>query len=144
MTPRVRELRIVYSPVEHAGPLPQVGRPADAAALLRERLEAEPVEVCLVLLVNTKHQVIGVHELSRGTLDSCPVHPREVFKSALLANAAGVIVGHNHPSGDPTPSPDDVTLCTRLRQAASLLGVDLLDFIIICDGQYYSFKEMGR
>jgi len=94
MTPRARELRIVYSPVEHAGPLPQVGRPADAAALLRERLEAEPVEVCLVLLLNTKHRVIGVHELSRGTLDSCSVHPREVFKSAILGNAAGVIVGH--------------------------------------------------
>jgi DNA repair protein RadC len=97
MTPRARELRIVYSPVEHAGPLPQVGRPADAAVLLRERLEAEPVEVCLVLLLNTKHHVIGVHELSRGTLDSCPVHPREVFKSAILANATGVIVAHYVP-----------------------------------------------
>ena len=144
MTPCARELRIVYSPVEHAGPLPQVGRPADAAALLRERLEAEPIEVCLVLLLNTTHHVIGVHELSRGTLDSCPVHPRDVFTSALVTNAAGVIVAHNHPSGDPAPSPDDVALCARLRQAGSLLGVDLLDFIIIGDGQYYSFKEMGR
>ena len=144
MTPQLRELRLVYSRVESAGPLPQVGRPADAAALLRERLEAEPVEVCLVLLLNTKHRVVAVHELSRGTLDSCPVHPREVFKTALLANAAGLIVGHNHPSGDPTPSPDDVALCARLRQAGSLLGVDLLDFLIIGDGRYYSFKEMGR
>jgi DNA repair protein RadC len=99
-----------------------VGRPADVAALLRERLETEPVEVCLVVLLTTKHRVIGIHELSCGTLDSCPGHPRDVFKTALLANAAGVIVGHNHPSGDPTPSPDDVTLCARLRQAEACLG----------------------
>jgi len=97
MKPQARELRIVYSPVDQTGPLPQVGRPADVAALLRERLETEPVEVCLVVLLTTKHRVIGIHELSRGTLDSCPVHPREVFKSALLANAAGVIVGHYVP-----------------------------------------------
>lgn len=144
MTPAVRELRLVYSSGTPAGPPPQVGRPADAAALLRDRLELEPVEVCLVLLVNTKQGVIGVHELGRGTLDSCLVHPREVFKAAILDHAAGVIVGHNHPSGDPTPSPDDVMLCTRLRHAAEILGIDLLDFVIIGDGRYYSFKEMGR
>ena len=144
MTPRVRELRIVYSPVTLAGPLAEVGRPADAAALLRARLEREPVEVCLVLLLNTKHRVIGVHELGRGTLDSCVVHPRDVYKSALLANAAGVIVGHNHPSGDPTPSAEDVALCARLRAAGTMLGVELLDFVIIGEGRYYSFQELGR
>ena len=145
MTPLVRELRIVYSAPVQAGPPPQVGRPADAAALLRERLECEPVEVCLVLLVNTKQGVIGVHELSRGTLDRCLAHPREVFKAAVLGNAAGVIVAHNHPSGDPTPSPDDVMLCTRLRHAAEILGIDLLDFLIIGNGgRYYSFKEAAR
>ena len=94
MTPLVRELRIVYLPAALAGPLPQVGQPADAAALLRERLECEPVEVCLVLVVNTKHRLIGLHEIGRGTLDSCLVHPRDVFKAAILVNAAGVIVCH--------------------------------------------------
>ena len=118
MTPHVRELRLVYSRSRNpAGPSPQVGRPADAVALLRERLEAEAVEVSIALLLDTKHQLIAVHEVGRGTLDRCPVHPRDVFKAALLANAAAVIVGHNHPSGDPTPSPDDVALCDRLRQA---------------------------
>jgi DNA repair protein RadC len=96
------------------------------------------------MLLNTKHRVIATHELSRGTLDMCPVHPREVFKVALLANAAAVIVAHNHPSGDPTPSPDDVDLCGRLRQAAALIGIDLLDFLVIGDGCYHSFQEMGR
>ena len=94
MTPAVRELRIVYSAPVQAGPPSQVGRPADAVALLRDRLDVEPVEVCLVLLVNTKNRLLGVHEIGRGTLDRCIVHPRDVFKVALLGNAAGVIVVH--------------------------------------------------
>jgi DNA repair protein RadC len=139
----VRELRLTYSP-SSTGPLPTVGEPAGAAAILQARLEHEPVEVCIVLLVNTKHRLLGIHELSRGTLDSCIVHPRDVFKAAILANAAGVIVAHNHPSGEPEPSPDDVILCARLRNAAVIIGVDLLDFIIVGDGRYFSFKETGR
>jgi DNA repair protein RadC len=113
--------------------------------LLRARLESEPIEVCVVLLLNTKHRVVGLHEVGRGTLDSCLVHPREVFKAAVLGNAVGIIVGHNHPSGDPAPSPDDVALCTRLRRSAEILGIDLIDFVIIGDGgRYYSFTETGR
>ena len=142
MTPRVRELRISYSPIS-SGPLPYVGGPGSAAAILQPRLEQEPVEVCLVLLVNTKHRLLGIHELGRGTLDSCLVHPRDVFKVAILANASGVIVAHNHPSGEPEPSPDDVALCARLRNAAGIIGIDLLDFLIIGDGRFYSFKERG-
>lgn len=143
MTPLVRELRIVYSRPA-AGPRPQLGRPADAVTLLRARLEPEPVEVCVVLLLNTKHRLIGLHEIGRGTLLSCLVHPRDVFKAAILGNAAGVIVGHNHPSGEPEPSPDDVALCMRLRNAAEIIGIDLLDFVIVGDGRYYSFREIGR
>lgn len=143
MTQCVRELQLVYTR-SAVGPSPQVGRPSDAAALLRVRLEHEPVEVCVVLLLNTKHRVIGLHEVGRGTLDSCLVHPREVFKAAIVANAAAVILGHNHPSGDSEPSPDDVALCARLRGAADILGIDLLDFVIVGDGRYCSFKESGR
>jgi DNA repair protein RadC len=139
----VRELRVTYTPTS-SGPLPSVGGPGSAAAILQSRLEHESVEICLVLLVNTKHRLLGVHELGRGTLDRCVVHPRDVFKAAILANAAGVIVGHNHPSGETEPSPDDVALCVRLRHAADIIGIDLLDFVIIGDRRYYSFKEMGR
>jgi DNA repair protein RadC len=139
----VRELRVTYTPTS-SGPLPSVSGPGSAAAILQSRLEHEPVEVCLVLLVNTKHRLLGVHELGRGTLDRCVVHPRDVFKAAILANAAGVIVGHNHPSGETEPSPDDVALCVRLRHAADIIGIDLLDFMITGDRRYYSFKEMGR
>jgi DNA repair protein RadC len=144
VTPRVRELRILYTPVEQAGPPPQVGRPADAAALLRARLEDEAVEVCLVLLLDTRHRVRGVHQVGRGTLDTCIVHPRDVFKAAVLANAAAIVVAHNHPSGDPTPSLEDLALCHRLRQCAEILGIGLLDFLVIGDGRYYSFQEQGR
>lgn len=142
--PHVRELRLVYSTPSPRS-LPQVARPSDAAALLRTRLEPEPVEVVVVLLLNTKHRVIGLHEIGRGTLDACMVHPRDVFKVALLANASGVIVAHNHPSGDPTPSRDDFALCARLRQSAEILGVELLDFLIVGDNtRYFSFKEAGH
>jgi DNA repair protein RadC len=141
---RVRELRIIYTPSTWAGPLPRVSRPADAATLLGERLAGEAVEVCVILLLTAKHRLIGCHEVGRGTLDRCVVHPRDVLKAALLANASGVIVGHNHPSGDPTPSPDDVILCTRLRAAGDILGINTLDFIIIGGRKYYSFQEAGR
>ena len=143
MTPCVRELRVTYTPTS-SGPLPSVGGPGSAAAILQDRLEHEHVEVCLVLLVNTKHRLLALHELGRGTLDMCIVHPRDVFKAAILANAAGIIVGHNHPSGEPEPSEDDVALCVRLRDAARIIGIELLDFIIVGEGRYFSFKETGR
>jgi DNA repair protein RadC len=144
VTASVRELRIVYLPVATVGPGLQLGRPADAAAFLSKRLIHEPIEVGVVLLLDTKHRLIGVHEVSRGSLDACLMHPREVFKAAVLTNAAAIIVGHNHPSGDPTPSPDDVAICARLRNAAELLGISLLDFVIIGYGTYLSFTESGR
>ena len=96
-----------------------------------------------ILWLSTKHRVIAYHEVSRGTLDATLVHPREVFKAALLANAAAIVLCHNHPSGEPTPSPDDLQLTRRLVGAGALLGVDVLDHVIVGDGRYYSFKESG-
>jgi DNA repair protein RadC len=87
--------------------------------------------------------VIAYHEVSRGTLDATLVHPREVFKAALLANAATIVLAHNHPSGNPAPSPDDMALTRRLIDAGRLLGVDVLDHIVIGDGRYVSFRERG-
>ena len=97
----------------------------------------------MIMCLTTKHRVIAYHEVSRGILDSTLVHPREVFRAAILANAAGIVAGHNHPSGDPTPSPDDIALTRRLAAAGEVLGVPLLDHIIVGDGRYYSFKEVG-
>ncbi len=150
MTPavqRVRELVVSYRPIRLSLPVPVTGRlstPRDAAVLAGAMLADATVEKCLALHVNTKHGLIGVHVVSVGTLDGSLVHPRDVFKAACLSNAAGLILVHNHPSGDPTPSGDDRALADRLRQAGELLGVQLLDFLIVTDtDRYFSFKESG-
>src|SRR4051812_30889792 len=106
-------------------------------------LHDEPSEVFIVLCLTTKFQVIAYHEVGRGTLDTVLVNPREVFKAAVLANAAAIVVAHNHPSGDPTPSPDDMDVTRRLSAAGGVLGIAVLDHIIVGDGRYYSFKEGG-
>ena len=144
----LRELTIRYSvKADTTGQPVVIGRtlstPAASAAALATLLQDEPGEVFAILCLSTKHRVIAYHEVSRGTLDATLVHPREVFKAALLANAAAIIVTHNHPSGDPSPSPDDMALTRRLIDAGKLLGVDVLDHIVIGDGRYVSFRELG-
>lgn len=147
-TQRLRELTIRYTPKIDANGrhtvMRRVSTPADCAGLLTTLLQDEPCEVFGLLCLTTRHRVIAYHEVSRGTLDSTAVHPREVFKAALLANAAAVILAHNHPSGDPTPSPDDVAMTMRLRAAGDVLGVQVLDHIVIGDGVYVSLRELGR
>jgi DNA repair protein RadC len=148
-TTRLRELTVRYSVKKtDAGEPVIVGRamstPRESALALMTTLQDQPGEVFAILCLSTKHRVIAYHEVSRGTLDATLVHPREVFKAALLANAAAIILTHNHPSGDPSPSADDVQLTRRLVDAGALLGVDVLDHIIVGDGRYYSFKEAGR
>jgi DNA repair protein RadC len=148
-TMKLRELTLRYAvKTDYEGQPVVVGRdlsnPRDTALSLMTLLQDEPSEVFAILCVSTKHRVIAYHEVSRGTLDSVLVHPREVFKAALLANAAAIVATHVHPSGDPTPSPDDVAITRRLAAAGEILGVPLLDHIIIGDGRYYSFKEGAR
>ncbi len=147
-TMRLRELTVRYSVKKtDAGQPVIVGRamntPRESASALMTALQDEPGEVFAILCLSTKHRVLAYHEVSRGTLDATLVHPREVFKVALLANAAAIILSHNHPSGDPNPSVDDVQLTRRLVDAGALLGVDVLDHIIVGDGRYFSFKEGG-
>ena len=149
MTPavqRVRELVVSYKPLRVSLPVSgTVTTPREAAQLAAAVLADSDVERVIALHLNTKHRLIGVHTVSVGTLDSSLVHPREVFKAACLSNAAGLILAHNHPSGDPTPSRDDRSLAERLREAGELLGVGLLDFLIVVDPaegrRYYSFNE---
>jgi DNA repair protein RadC len=141
----LRELTIRYSVKADATGQPVViGRtlstPAASAAALVALLQDEPGEVFAILCLSTKHRVIAYHEVSGGTLDATLVHPREVFKATLLANAAAIILGH-HPSGDPTPSADDMALTRRLAEAGKLIGVDVLDHIVIGDARYVSFRE---
>ena len=148
-TMQLRELTVRYSVRKDGDGRPvvigrELGNQKDAAAAFMMMLGDEPAEVFAMLCLTTKHRVIAYHEVSRGTLDSTLVHPREVFKAALLANSAALVISHNHPSGDPTPSADDVVLTTRLVAAGEILSIPVLDHIIIGDGRYYSFKEAGR
>jgi DNA repair protein RadC len=146
---RLRELTIRYSVKKDADGQAvtlgrRVGTTGECAEALSAVLEDQPSEVFAILCLSTKHRVIAYHEVSRGTLDSTLVHPREVFKAAILANAAAIVLTHNHPSGDPTPSPDDIVLTQRLVQAGAIIGIDVIDHVIIGDGRWVSFLEMGR
>jgi DNA repair protein RadC len=120
-----------------------LGRPSEAASALMALLQDEPSEVFVIPCLTTKCHVIAYHEVGRGTLDTVLVNPREVFKAALLANAAAIVVAHNHPSGDPAPSSDDLDVTRRLATAGEVLGIAVLDHIIVGDGRSYSFKDAG-
>jgi DNA repair protein RadC len=124
-----------------AGQKPLVKTPEDTVALVRSRLKGKKKEHFLALLLDTRSQLIKVAEISVGSLDSSLVHPREVFKEAISASAASVIFVHNHPSGDSTPSEDDVKLTKRLAEAGEIMGIDVLDHIIIGDKEYLSLKR---
>ncbi|HSJ08794.1 MAG TPA: DNA repair protein RadC [Longimicrobiales bacterium] len=96
-----------------------------------------------VLLLNTQHAVVREIAVTRGTLDTSVVHPREVFRAAITESAASMILVHNHPSGDPTPSPEDREVTRQLAEAGRLLGIAVLDHVVIGDGRYISFVEAG-
>ena len=117
--------------------------PSDTAEYLLPRYGAYPVERFGVLLLDTKHRLLRTRIVSEGTLDSSLAHPREVFRAAVGAGAACLIVFHNHPSGDPHPSPDDHALTHRLARAGMVVGVPLVDHLVLADGAYWSFRENG-
>ena len=122
-----------------------VNNPSDGAKLLQDlfEMEEQAEEIMVMLTLSTKHRVTGAFEISRGNLDSALVHPREIFKRAILNNSAAIIIGHNHPSGDATPSADDVAITKRLVEAGNILGINLIDHLIIGDSRYISFREKG-
>ena len=117
--------------------------PMDAVAVARARLKDKQKEYFLAILVDTRGQVIRTCDISIGSLDSSIVHPREVFKEAIAASAASVIFVHNHPSGDPAPSAEDIGLNKRLAEAGAILGISVLDHIIIGNPDFVSLRERG-
>lgn len=117
--------------------------PQDVAALLMEDLRYLQKEHFVCLFLNTKNHVIGQETLSMGSLNASIVHPREVFRAAIKRSSASIVCAHNHPSGDPTPSPEDVEITKRLVQAGEIVGIDVLDHIVIGDKRYVSLKELG-
>jgi DNA repair protein RadC len=137
--------RVYVELVRDPGPAEPVvlSRSADIYAFLKDHIANADRERFLTILLNQKHVVIGVEEVSVGSLTQAIVHPREVFKSIILSSAAAFVVAHNHPSGDPTPSQEDIAITRRLREVADLLGIRLLDHIVIGSSSYISFVEGG-
>lgn len=125
------------------GTAASIHSPQDAADLLMEEMRYEPKEHFVCLFLNTKNQVIAKETLSVGTLNASLVHPREVYRAAIQRNSASILCAHNHPSGDPTPSPEDLEMTRRLKEAGEIVGIELLDHVIIGDRQYVSLKERG-
>ncbi len=126
-----------------AGDKPVVKTPDQVVAVVGGRLKGKKKEHFLALLLDTRNRLIKVAEISIGSLDSSIVHPREVFKEAITASAASVIFVHNHPSGDPEASEDDIKLTKRLAEVGEIVGRDVLDHIIVGDKDYLSLKGKG-
>jgi DNA repair protein RadC len=121
---------------------PVISSPEDVDGLLRGRIAHLDRENFVVVLLNTKNEVLGFPTVSVGTLSASLVHPREVFKPAIRASAAGVILAHNHPSGRVRPSREDCEVTRRLKEASEIIGIEVLDHVILGDG-YFSMKEHG-
>ncbi|OGO61181.1 MAG: hypothetical protein A2Z36_03630 [Chloroflexi bacterium RBG_19FT_COMBO_48_23] len=117
-----------------------VKSPEDAIKAAKSQLKGKKKEHFVVLCLDTRNHLINTHKISIGSLDCSIAHPREVFKEAISSCAASVIFMHNHPSGDPTPSEDDIKLTKRLVEAGEIIGIDVLDHIIICDRDHLSMK----
>lgn len=117
--------------------------PQDVSRLLAEELRYLQKEHFVCLFLNTKNHVIGQETLSIGSLNASIVHPREVFLAAIKRSSASIVCVHNHPSGDPTPSPEDIEITRRLAEAGAVIGIEVLDHVIIGDRTSVSLKEQG-
>lgn len=133
----IKESSILY-------PERKVGSPSDAASLIKPFLAESDREKFVAVYLNTKNEPTAIHTVSIGTLNASLVHPREVFKGAILSNASSLLLAHNHPSGDTKPSIEDRKITERLVEAAKILGLEIIDHIIVGEGdRFFSFKEQG-
>lgn len=133
----VRDSSLIYEKRRIKGP-------TDAKDIAKPFLTDCDREKFILICLNTKNEPTTISTISIGSLNSTLVHPREVFKVAIMANASSIIISHNHPSGDPEPSKEDIALTRRLNDAANILGITLTDHIIIgSDDRFVSFKEMS-
>ncbi|MBM4135898.1 MAG: JAB domain-containing protein [Nitrospira sp.] len=120
-----------------------IKKPQDVVKAIRARIQDKAKEHFKLILLNTRNKIIGISTVSIGTLNTSLVHPREVFKDAIMHNAASVVLAHNHPSGDTEPSENDLTITKRLAEAGKILGIEVLDHIIVTKAGFFSFKEKG-
>ncbi|MFW5746857.1 MAG: RadC family protein [Nanoarchaeota archaeon] len=120
-----------------------IQRPDQVYALVEQRLEGVDQEHFLALYLDTRKQLLSVSTLFVGTLDAIVVHPRDIFRKALQERAASVVIVHNHPSGDPDPSDEDIAFTRQVQKAGKMMGISLVDHVIIGDGRYFSFVDEG-
>ena len=130
---------LVRGPIER----PRLTSPREIARHLLPQYGASPVEQFGLVTLDTKLHVVRVKIIAIGSLDGAYVHPREVFREAAAASAAAVVLFHNHPSGDPTPSPEDLALTTRLAEAGQIMGIPVVDHLILASHRYFSLREAG-
>jgi len=135
---QVREKSFKYDTFEISDP-----EAATAAINAAFDLESDAVEKFGLISLDVKHKINGLHIVSVGQISSCHVSPRDVYQRAITNNAANIIIFHNHPSGDPTPSTEDIRITKRLLEAGQILGITLIDHIIIGDGRSYSLRKNG-
>jgi len=120
-----------------------IKNPETVVKAIRAGIKDKAKEHFKLILLNPRNKIIGISTVSVGTLNASLVHPREVFKDAIVHSAASVVLAHNHPSGDPEPSEDDLTITKRLTEAGKILGVEVIDHIIVGKNGFFSFKEKG-
>ncbi|MDU5108832.1 MAG: DNA repair protein RadC [Clostridium sp.] len=121
----------------------KISSPNDIAKILMKDMVFLKQEVLRLVMLDTKNNIIGLKDVFVGSLNTSIVHPREIFKEALKRSSSSIIVCHNHPSGDPTPSKEDIDITIRLKECGKIIGIDLLDHLIIGKNQYVSLKEKG-
>ena len=142
--PRPGWLRISREVSRYPTDLVEIHSPSDVATMLARRFEESDVELFVVVMLNAQNRAISCQEVTRGILNSSLVHPREVFRLSIVYGAASIIIAHNHPSGNPTPSPDDKAVTKQLVEAGELLDIPVHDHIIAGSaGGYFSFAEAG-
>ncbi len=117
--------------------------PTDIANLVMKEMVSLKQEVLKLIMLDTKNNIIGIKDVFKGSLNTSIVHPREIFKEALKKSSSSIIICHNHPSGDSTPSKEDINITIRLKECSKIIGIDLLDHLIIGKNNYVSLKEKG-
>ncbi|OPJ62043.1 RadC family protein [Clostridium chromiireducens] len=121
----------------------KITSPKELADLIMGEMNDLTQEVLKVVLLNTKNVIIGTKDVFKGSLNTSVVHPREIFKQAINKNSASIIICHNHPSGDPTPSKEDINITLRIKECGNIIGIQLIDHIIIGNNKFVSLKERG-
>ena len=136
----VKEGSFLY---ESDGEKRKINSPRNAFDLVKEMFKGLDREMMVAAYLNTKNEPISVSKISIGSLNSSVVHPREILKAAILSNAASFIIYHNHPSGNTSPSKEDIEVTKRIKEASKVIGIDLIDHLIVYEDKFMSFKESG-